>query len=212
MSVVLGAECPHCRHQVAAEFMAEWITPIDGINMWTVAFKCVRCQFGIFAVAQPHHGRLRPSEGNGDIGITPAFRVMETYPMASKPPPPFLPDNIVKYYSQAVEAEIREMWDACGGMCRKVIDAATVDMGANKSKKLQQRIDELTDRHLLTSQLKEWADAIRLDGNDAAHDPDPFSPEEAHQIRSFTELFLMYVYTLPGMLNERKAKSAPPTP
>jgi hypothetical protein len=35
-------------------------------------------------------------------------------------------------------------------------------------------------------------------GNDAAHDEEPFSTEDAEQLASFTELFLMYVFQVAG--------------
>lgn len=61
---------------------------------------------------------------------------------------------------------------------------------------------------ILSPALVEWADAIWEDGNDASHDSDPFSKEEAERILSFNEIYLRYVYTLPGMLAERKAETS----
>lgn len=208
MAVVLGIECPHCRKEVAAEFVAEWVTPFDEINMWTVTFKCVCCQFGIFTIANPLGG-VRPSQGSGDLAISSAFAIIGTYPMiADLEIPKHVPDKIGNLYRQALDCEVRGNWDACGAMCRKVVDVATVNLGALRSKKLVDRIDDLEVIRTLTPALKEWAHVIRLDGNDATHDPDPFEQDEAHQIRSFTEIFLRYVYELPGMLSERKTKNS----
>jgi hypothetical protein len=53
--------------------------------------------------------------------------------------------------------------------------------------------------------MKEWAHEIRLLGNDAAHEEDPFTPPEAESLQAFTQLFLTYAFTLPGMLAARKA-------
>lgn len=210
MAVVLGIECPHCRRDVAAEFVAEWVTPFDEKNMWTVAFKCVRCHFGIFVTANPlvHSA---PSQGSGDLALTRAFQIMETYPkIPDSEIPKYLPiDGIIgNLYRQALDSEVRGNWDACGAMCRKVVDVSTVNLGASRSKKLEQRIDDLEANRTLTPALAAWAHAVRLDGNDASHDPDPFTEDEAHQIRSFTEIFLRYVYELPGMLSESKAQNS----
>ena len=122
--------------------------------------------------------------------------------------PKHVPDKIGNLYRQALDCEVRENWDACGAVCRKVVDVVTVNLGALRSKKLVDRIDDLEVTRTLTPALKEWAHVIRLDGNDATHDPDPFEQDEAHQIRSFTEIFLRYVYELPGMLSERKTKNS----
>lgn len=60
---------------------------------------------------------------------------------------------------------------------------------------------------MLTPDLQEWAHQVRLGGNDAAHDEEPFTKEEAEELLDFTELYLTYVYTLPGRLAERKARA-----
>jgi hypothetical protein len=44
--------------------------------------------------------------------------------------------------------------------------------------------------------MKEWAHQIRLDANDATHDPEEFSKK----LQVFTEMFLTYAFTLPAML------------
>jgi hypothetical protein len=45
---------------------------------------------------------------------------------------------------------------------------------------------------------------VRLGGNDAAHDEDPYTNEEASELLSFVELYLTYVYSLPGRLKARR--------
>ena len=210
MSVVLGTECPHCRHRVGAEFQAEWVTPIEKRNFWTVTFKCTKCQRGIFATLNPLRGYTRPSEGNGDVAQTPAFQVVEIYPRIPEPDiPPYLPKNIEIFYKEARDNEIHENWNSCGTMCRKVVDVATKHLGAKPDSKITARFRELESAKKITPDLATWGQAIWKDGNDASHDSDPFTEPEARQIRAFTELFLMYVYTLPGMLNERKTRISP---
>lgn len=77
---------------------------------------------------------------------------------------------------------------------------------------LEKRIDSLPAAMGVTPAMKEWAHQIRHLGNDAAHEDDPFSKEEADSLQAFTELFLTYVFTLPGMLAARKptAKTTAP--
>ena len=57
--------------------------------------------------------------------------------------------------------------------------------------------------------MKDWAHAVRLDGNDAVHEEQPFGEDDAKQLASFTEIFLLYAFTLPGMLEVRKNKAEP---
>jgi hypothetical protein len=56
--------------------------------------------------------------------------------------------------------------------------------------------------------LKDWAHQVRLGGADAAHDADPFTSAEAEELLDFAELYLTYVYTLPGRLKERRERAA----
>jgi hypothetical protein len=65
----------------------------------------------------------------------------------------------------------------------------------------------MRDQGFITKDLAEWAHEIREVGNDAVHKSTPFSEKDAKDIAKFTEIFLMYVFTLPGMLAERRKKT-----
>jgi hypothetical protein len=41
----------------------------------------------------------------------------------------------------------------------------------------------------------------------AAHEEKPVAPEFAEELLSFTELFLMYTFTMPGMIKAKKGIS-----
>jgi len=100
--------------------------------------------------------------------------------------------------------------DASGAMSRKVVDVSTQQLLGEKSKDyrdIRGRIDALAADNKLTPDLKDWAHQVRLGGNDAAHDLDPFTPEEADELLNFAELYLTYVYTLPGRLKERRERA-----
>ena len=94
----------------------------------------------------------------------------------------------------------------CGGGLAEVAALAEPRMPRD----MAPRIDALATKGVITQDLREWAHQIRLDGNDAVHDEDPFKKEEAEELLDFTELFLTYVYTLPGRLAAKKRPHAPP--
>lgn len=52
--------------------------------------------------------------------------------------------------------------------------------------------------------MKNWAHIIRIDSNGAVHSDEEFTQEEAEEILNFTELFLLYAFTLPAMVESRK--------
>lgn len=94
-------------------------------------------------------------------------------------------------------------------MFRKSLDVTLKHVHPEGKGTLQKRIDALPQELGITPAMKQWAHEIRDLGNDAAHEEEPFTEGEAKALHAFTEMFLTYVFTLPGMLEERK-KAEPP--
>ena len=88
-------------------------------------------------------------------------------------------------------------------MFRKVLQRTTTSLQPDevnfRRMTLESRINVLAERHLITPTMGELAHIIRLDGNEASHEEDDvFTQCQAVQIRDFTELFLIYAFTLPA--------------
>lgn len=95
-------------------------------------------------------------------------------------------------------------FDAAGMMFRKTLEAATKILDADLAgKTLVKRVDALTSSGKLTEDMAKWAHEVRLGGNDAAHEEEPFSMEEALALKNFIENFLRYVFTLPAAVERR---------
>lgn len=174
-----------------------------------VLYKCNKCQGGLVVeyTFQINHGYQSPSACNVNPN-TVGFGVVKVYP-GKMPPctPPFTPEPLSKFFKRAVDALQGGSPDASGAMSRKVVDVSTQKLLGEDAKKfgtIQKRIDELASRNLLTPDLKEWAHVVRLEGNDASHDEDPYTPEEADELLSFVDLYLTYVYAMPGRLKLRR--------
>ena len=105
--------------------------------------------------------------------------------------------------------------DAAGMSFRKALDAATrhrikavtnlPGLEAVLGCKLKPRIDWLHAEAKLTDELQAGAHLMREEGNDAAHKEEPYTPEEAKDLRYLTEVFLMYIFTIPGKIAERQS-------
>ena len=136
------------------------------------------------------------------------FKITDQWPATKKADaPPHTPAEVAQYFGEAVKAANVGAWTAASMVFRKALESATTNLDATlSSKKLVQRIDALEANHKITPDLKAWAHAIRIDGNEAAHEPAPSTQAEAESLQYFTEIFLTYVYTLPGELKLR----APP--
>ena len=99
-------------------------------------------------------------------------------------------------------------YDAAGSMFRKAFDTALKSKFPTVKGRLVGSIRKLSDEHKLTPDFANWADRIRLGGNDAAHEEDPFSQEAAKELASFTELVLLYLFTLPGMMPKAQTSTS----
>jgi len=119
--------------------------------------------------------------------------------------PEHVPQNVERFYIQGMDNLSRKNWDAAGTMFRKALDTSLKHLDPSGKGTLQKRIDNLPPEHGVTPAMKQWAHEIRELGNDAAHEEDPFTGDDAKTLQAFTELFLTYTFTLPGMLVARKA-------
>lgn len=97
-------------------------------------------------------------------------------------------------------------------MFRKALDISTRELDQQlANKNLKPRIDALFNAGRLTSDLKDWAHQIRLDGNEGAHDEEELTPDQIRQLARFTELFLIYTFTLPAAVNRIKSEADSPS-
>jgi hypothetical protein len=125
--------------------------------------------------------------------------------------PQHTPSIVASCYEQGCRALAIGDADIAGMGFRKALDTATrqmvrvlnpPDLQAKLGLKLKPRIDWLHSRGKLTDELKTWAHKMRDEVNDAAHEEDPYSDREAKDLRELTEVFLLYVFTIPGKIKE----------
>jgi len=109
-------------------------------------------------------------------------------------------------------------------MYRKVLDACTRPMlppqpepedkahpdyiAWKVRKDLKLRLEWLFDHGKLPTTLKEIAECVREDGNDAAHAVEGIDEAEARDLEDFTVVFLETLFTLPGQIEENKRRRA----
>lgn len=147
------------------------------------------------------------SESGGRGGIHD-FKVLP-YPLKVKSALEHWPDEIQRFWLQAVSSLQNENWDAAALMARSALQVALRDKGAF-GKNLKQEIDNLAKKGILPPIMKDWSNEVRLLGNISAH-PQPgeeeTSPEDANDIVEFLNFLLNYLYDLPKQINDyRKRK------
>ena len=67
-------------------------------------------------------------------------------------------------------------------MFRKTLDTGLKKIDPEAKGRLIDRIKSAAETGKITQDMADWANRIRLDGNDAAHEEDPFTPQQAEGI------------------------------
>lgn len=93
-------------------------------------------------------------------------------------------------------------------MCRRTLEVLAVEHGATKGD-LAKKLETLLQDGVIDKTLYDWADALRLAGNDAAHQADPnygITKEDAEDLLSFTEAIIDFVYIFKARFAEFKKR------
>ncbi|MGD0634098.1 MAG: DUF4145 domain-containing protein [Beijerinckiaceae bacterium] len=192
----LQLDCPFCFSERAAFTSRAGVRTANGAALF---MQCGVCQSAV--ILDAHHADALDWALSHSPNVPTYFNV---WPQKIKlKSPDHSPQNVSGYFMQGIDSLARKNLDAAGVMFRKALDAGLKKLHPEGKGSLEKRIDSLPVETGVTPAMKAWAHSIRRLGNDAAHEEEPFSEEEAKDLKSFTELFLTYAFTLPGMLAER---------
>ena len=200
--------CPHCgTNSVAFEIKAERSPGAQYQFLWDTFAVCGKCRRAVLATFTMQTGKFPPSTIlNGQVNESIVGPVLSPSPPDTEAPE-YTPDNVARFYMQGMENLTRN-WDAAGMMFRKALDTGLKRKFPDLGGGLKARIDRAVVDGKLVSELGDWAHQVRLGGNDAAHEGEPFSQEEAERLHTFTRLVFLYLFTLPGMLVEARRSEA----
>lgn len=86
-------------------------------------------------------------------------------------------------------------------MCRKILESMCKEHGT-KARSLANGLKELKDKDVIENRLYEWSEALRIAGNEAAHEVSlDVSRQDASDILDLTEAILQYVYAFTDKFN-----------
>ena len=194
------ADCPRCHTRAAAFQIIATIGTDEHNPLWDVFASCNVCRRAIVATY-----RTPVSPDEMPSGSNPVPLEIAPGPSAIGAPA-HTPDTVDHFFRQGRSSLQAGNYDAAGVMYRKALEIA-LKLAFPKHKdglSLAKRIDTAKTEGGLTKDLAEWAHTIRGLGNEAAHEDDPFSQDDAETIDQFTELMLTYVFTLPGRLAQAR--------
>ena len=185
---------------------ANSIDPIDVVDaeyygMHYSVCLCRRCSQP-FLVRESYYGIPGEFETITEMTIL--------YPVESKLPLESLPDTVKMAYDQALKSFRASLFEPCVLMCRKCLEAVCKTFGV-KGRNLSERLTALSEANYIDDRLLNWAHAIRLLGNEAAHEIEvPVSKEDARDIIEFTEAILIYVFSLTKRFESFEARKLKP--
>lgn len=204
----LSLECPHCRtEKIGFAPRGAWLVK-PGTSDVLLFLQCEGCGQGVTAIVSP----TNVSNVNAwimDSALSPG-NIQRTYPevVALRSPADVPPQVSAAYLSGLDNLGRKGGTNAAAIMFRRAIEIAvkTINPAASKGDNLKKRIEDLPP-DVATPAMKTLAQHVRLDANDAAHEPEEFSEDDAKKLQVFAEMFLTYAFTLPEML---KRASPPP--
>lgn len=131
--------------------------------------------------------------------------------------PKHVAPHVESPFRQALSNIAAENFDAAGTMARKALEITTKDVVRRKVEDeaeverllkrtwLKGRIKELHRLGHLTDGLAELAQIVKDEGDEAAHDEEPYDEEAARLLVEYSQALLTYVYTIPGMVDDVRA-------
>lgn len=213
-SVTLKSSCPHCLRENALLLAISEYQQTIIKHKYSVAFVCRSCEhltvaevydksgfgFGPIDRAQNYCCVINIPDEN--------YKLLDSYPKPSAySAPENTPEKCAMFFLEAQDNLSRQRYETSVMLCRKVLDIATKTLGVSEGisiDNLSKRVSSLRDKNKITQEMAEWAKIIRLDGNTSVHSDEEFSEQEAREVAHFTETFLLYSFTLPGMVDSWK--------
>jgi len=175
-------ECKHCAAVVDATILHQYEDDDTEEPPATWYFcKCPRCTLPMLAIGDvcDEDGpprRVFPPAERRELGIA-------------------VPKNIQAAFKEAVQCFKGKAFTASAIMCRKTLEGLCAAHEA-KAGNLAKRLAKLRDDGVIETRLFEWAEELRVLGNEAAHGVDStVSRQDCEDILEFTEALAQYVFT-----------------
>jgi hypothetical protein len=185
-------ECKSCNALVDAIILKDYSGYEEDGPPYKYSFlKCPKCN-SPFLVLQEDLGG----------GWDDPYRVYPTQDIIN----PFYPEPIKKAYSEAQACFKTKAYTAAAIMCRKTLEGICVEHKI-KERNLANSLKKMKDQGIIESRLFEWADTLRISGNEAAHNLDvTVASDDARDIMEFTNALLEYVFSFKDKYEQYKKR------
>jgi hypothetical protein len=196
MTKNISMNCLHCHHWVMADIIGSYgrFAEYDDDPVQFSMTRCPRCESP--SLVSQDRGQI---EDDGVPGWSSADII---YPQPFRNFGFDAPSNIHKLYTEAHRCFQSKVYTSCTLMCRKVLEATCIELGECEGT-LHSKIENLKSKNIINGQLYDWVTALRMIGNQAAHNVQAnFSKDEAKWSLDFTEALLDYIFVLSKKFKE----------
>jgi hypothetical protein len=119
-----------------------------------------------------------------------------------------VPKPIREAFLEATRCLNTKAYTASAIMCRKTLEGVCAQHRVD-GRSLQEKLATLRDMGFIEGRLYQWAEELRLAGNEAAHDVGVnVGPQDASDAVEFTRALLEYAYTFQHRFDEFKKRRA----
>jgi hypothetical protein len=192
-------ECDNCNATVQLVEVGFYIreNPYDFIDAEKYIFgKCSQCLYPILVEQE-----LDIIADELEWG-----RSKKIYPGSTFHINPVIPEKLQKSLLECIQCFKVEAHTATAIMCRRTLEGFCALKGVEE-KNLDKSIKKLKDEGAINEQLYEWANQLRLVGNEAAHNIDAnFSSVDAKDILDFTIAILDFTYSFKDKFDKFKER------
>lgn len=196
-------ECENCQAIVDGELIAYYVdydAQVDMSGKYSF-LKCPRCSRP-FIMLQISDGSSGPPDE--DLWDEPK----RLYPPIEMGVNTAIPAPLRSAYDEARACFRANAYTATVIMCRKTLEGIA-DQNNIDVRNLAAALREMKDKGIIENRLYEWADALRISGNEAAHGVNSkISAQDAKDILEFTHALLEYVFTFQEKFEQFKNRQS----
>jgi len=213
-------DCPHCNikslHTILLdipEYDSTLILKGDDaknylakVKMKHIIYKCVNCNKDTYFLIKRAAEAKQPTTIGFIIKATTPAEIIHQYPIYTPILHSSVNDDVKRATIEAENCFSVRAFNACGVMTRRAMHSLCTDKGA-RGKDLYEQLTYLKDNNLITPDLWEWAEELRVVGRSGAHPEwEEVSEEDAEYSLKFLREIIRYVYINPAERATRRLK------
>lgn len=186
-SEVRAISCPFCESVTAGEVRGIVVQgPSEDVDLATehTLIQCAKCNGAMVQIREDYGGGF--DEDDRPLTVYPAARQLST----------LVPHTLWREWDEARTCFRNKLYTATAVMVRRTLEGTCIDLGVQE-RILARGLTELKKRGLIDDMLAEWANALRVIGNEGAHFTGrSVSRQDAEDALTFAEALLDHVYVL----------------